>query len=123
MRRASPARMRSLLAAVVLLVSAAPAFAASYAAAQAAAHIGETATIEGPVSGTHVDARSGAGFIDMGGRYPNQTFTGFIPRGALGRFGDLSRYEGKSLGITGTVRDYRGRPEIILSDPGQVHAQ
>jgi micrococcal nuclease len=107
----------------VLLAGTAPALAATYSPSQAADHIGETATISGPVSETHVDDRSGVGFINMGGRHPHQDFTGFIPRSALGRFGDLHRYDGKSVSITGKIRDYNGTPEIILSDPDQIGAR
>jgi hypothetical protein len=41
-------------------------------------HVGETATITGRVDGFH---QSGKGniFLNMGGKYPNQVFTAFIP--------------------------------------------
>jgi len=112
--------MRPFALAIALLAIPVASMAATYAPSDAAAHIGESATVEGVVSGTHIDDRSGVGFINMGGRYPNQTFTGFIPRTALDRFGDLRRYDGKTIGITGTIRDYKGKPEIIVSDPRQI---
>src|SRR5579859_6595905 len=98
--------MKAILSAVALLAAISPGLAATYEPSQAKLHIGESATIEGPVSGTHVDARSGVGFIDMGGRYPNSSFTGFIPRTAIGKFGDIQRYSGKTIGISGTIKDY-----------------
>lgn len=106
-----------------LMAATCSASAATYTPTQAAAHVGETAMVQGIVTGTHVDERSGTGFINMGGRYPNHAFQGFITRSALGRFGDLQRFDGRTIGITGTIKDYRQKPEIILSSPSQITAQ
>jgi hypothetical protein len=50
----------------------------TYPPEEAAKHVGETATITGTVDGVH---QSGKGniFLNMGGKYPNQAFTAFIP--------------------------------------------
>ena len=100
-----------------------PAVAATYTPAQAAAHVGEVATVAGPVSQTRVEDDTGEGFILMGGRYPKHVFHGFIPKEARGRFGDLGRYEGKSVAISGKIEVYNGRPEIVLSNPTQIKVQ
>ena len=80
------------------------------AAANAAAHVGETITVEGMVSEVHVSER--ATFIDLGGRYPNEEFTGVIFESDAGEFSDVRAYEGRTIDMTGTVQLYRGRPEI-----------
>jgi len=90
-------------------------------AADAAAHIGETVTVEGIVSEVHVSER--ATFIDLGGRYPNEEFTGVIFTSDAGAFSDVDAYEGKTVDITGTVQLYRGRPEIILTSPSQIRIE
>lgn len=87
-------------------------------AAEAAARIGQTITVEGVVSEVHVSQR--ATFIDLGGRYPNEEFTGVIFSSDVGAFPDVDAYEGKTVDITGTVQLYRGRPEIILSSHDQI---
>ena len=87
-------------------------------AADAASHIGQTITVEGIVSEVHVSTR--ATFIDLGGRYPNEEFTGVIFSSDAGAFPDVEAYEGKTVDITGTVQLYRGRPEIILRAHEQV---
>gem|GEM_PF-5954460 len=38
-------------------------------------------------------------------------------------FGDLTRYDGKIVDVAGTVRMYRGKPEIILIDPSELRAK
>jgi hypothetical protein len=110
------------VAAVVCLTLIAPAcgLAATYSPGEAAAHIGETATVEGIVSSTHLDDRSGEGFINMGALYPKQAFVGFVPPSAINRIGELRRYDGKTVGITGVIRDYKGRPEIIITGLQQI---
>ena len=87
-------------------------------AADAAAHVGETITVEGIVSEVHVSQR--ATFIDLGGRYPNDEFTGVIFSSDAGAFPDVDSYEGKTLDIRGPVQLFRGRPEIILKTRDQV---
>lgn len=90
-------------------------------AANASAHIGETITVEGFVSEVHISER--ATFIDLGGRYPNEEFTGVIFTDDAGAFSDVSAYEGKTVDITGTVQMYHGRPEIILRSPSQIRIE
>jgi DNA/RNA endonuclease YhcR with UshA esterase domain len=116
---------RIVILGIVAVLGAAPvaSLAATYTPSQAAAHIGETATVEDVVSQTHVDDKSGAGFLNMGGRFPNHDFQGFISQRDIGKFGNLHRYEGKTVGITGKIRDFNGKPEIIVSDPGQIQAR
>ena len=90
------------------------------AAADAANHIGETITVEGVVDEVHVSPK--ATFIDLGGRYPNEEFTGVIFNDDTGAFSNVGSYGGKTVDITGTVQMYRGRPEIILRSPSQIRA-
>src|SRR5689334_18678760 len=58
---------------------------ATYTAAEAAKHVGETATVTDRVDGVH---QSGKGniFLNMGGKYPNQAFTAFIPSSGAAQF-------------------------------------
>lgn len=90
---------------------------------QAASHVGETETVEGIVSEVHT-ARSGrVTFIDMGGEYPNNTFTGVIFASAMGTVGDVSDLAGKTVDISGPVRLYRGRSEIIVESRDQIRVR
>src|ERR1700722_17350982 len=103
--------MRALVFALVLVLAAASAQAQTViAAADAPKHVGETVTVEGTVSAVHTESRSGVTFIDMGGHYPDQDFTGVIFKDDAGKFVD----------ITGQLHDYKGRPETVLNDPAQL---
>jgi len=103
-------------------------FAGSFGAAHAAViadkdvskHVGQPVTVEGVVTGTHVSAK-GTEFLDFGPRYPNQDFTVVIFARSSAEIGDIARFYGKRLDVSGTVELYRGRPEIIVSSASQIH--
>ena len=113
--------MRALVFAVGLALAAVSAHAETiFAAADAAKHVGETVTVEGTVSAVHTESRSGVTFIDVGGHYPDQAFTGVIFQGDVSKFRNVESLTGKVVDITGPVHDYKGRPETILNDPEQI---
>ena len=113
--------MRALVFALVLVLAAASAQAQTViAAADAPKHVGETVTVEGTVSAVHTESRSGVTFIDMGGRYPDQDFTGVIFKDDAGKFPNVESLAGKVVDITGQLHDYKGRPETVLNDPAQL---
>jgi|ERR1700675_3194767 DNA/RNA endonuclease YhcR with UshA esterase domain len=113
--------MRALVFALGLALAAAAAHAETIiTAADAPKHVGETVTVEGTVSAVHTEPRSGVTFIDMGGRYPDQAFTGVIFKGDAGKFPNVESLTGKVVDIAGPVHDYKGKPEIILNDPAQL---
>src|ERR1700730_11354235 len=78
------------------------------AAADAAKHVGETVTVEGTVSAVHTESRSGVTFIDVGGHYPDQAFTGVIFKGDVSKFRNVESLTAKVVDITGPVHDYKG---------------
>jgi len=88
---------------------------------QAASHVGQMVTVEGTVASVHT-TRTGTTFLNFGAAYPNQTFTAVIFRSAASRFPDPQQWSGKEVRVTGQVRLYRGKPEIILEEPSQVIA-
>jgi DNA/RNA endonuclease YhcR with UshA esterase domain len=113
--------MRALILGLMLILAAAPAPAQTVVApADAPKHLGETVTIEGTVGEVHIDARSGVTFINMGGRFPNQACTGVIFKDDASKFPGVDGLTGKVIDITGRVKDYKGRCEIILNDAGQL---
>jgi hypothetical protein len=95
---------------------------APYSAIEAAKHIGENATVTDRVDGVH---QSGKGniFLNMGGKYPNQAFTAFIPAKTAGQFSDYQKYDGKTVVVSGKIMLYHGKPEIVVSSPTQLRLQ
>jgi hypothetical protein len=97
--------------------------AATLTPADAASHIGESATICGVVASAKFAAgsRSQPTFVDLDRPYPNAVFTAVIFGDDRPKFGAPERsLQGKRVCVTGQIRDYRGRSEIILSDPRQM---
>jgi DNA/RNA endonuclease YhcR with UshA esterase domain len=116
-------RLGTLVLAAALALTAAPALAETIGPAEARVHVSQIVTVEGTVDEVHSAARSGVTFLDLGGRYPNQVFTGVIFKGDAGKFPKVHALEGKTVDITGPVRLYKGRPEIILRYAGQLKAK
>lgn len=112
--------MKPLLLFVGLALISTPALAQAIPPENAAAHIGQTVTVEGVATEVHTDDRSGVTFIDMGGRYPNHLFTGVIFSDSAGTFPNVHSIEGRAVDISGQVRLYKGKPEIILRSASQL---
>ena len=104
----------------VYLFAVLPATAAEISAADAAAHVGETATVCGVVaSAKYADSsRAQPTFLDVGRPYPNDPFTAVIFGSDRAKFGEPEvTLAGKRVCVTGQVQNYRGKPQIIVSDP------
>jgi DNA/RNA endonuclease YhcR with UshA esterase domain len=93
-------------------------------AGQAGAHIGETATVQGKVSVQRT--RDGETYIHVGGNGSNAPMSApmsaYVSRWNKGKFQDVDRLDGKNVQITGQISTFRGKPEIFLTDPGQISA-
>lgn len=91
---------------------------------QAKDHVGETATVCGKVSDTRYIDTSRITFLNFDKPYPNHTFTAFIPAENRAKFDAPEKaYKDKDVCVTGKIQDYRGKPEIIVSDPTQIKLQ
>ena len=104
----------------LLILAPYPATAATISPNEAAAHVGQNVTVEG-VATVHVSRN--ATFIDIGGKYPHEALSAVIFKKRQTVFGDVTRYDGKVVDVEGSVRMYRGKPEIILYDPSEIRAK
>jgi DNA/RNA endonuclease YhcR with UshA esterase domain len=111
-----------LLIALSLTVLGLGAFAqatSTYTASEAAKHIGETATVTGKVEGVHKSGKDNI-FLNMGGKYPNQMFTAYIPSAHAAQFPNAQEYEGRMVEVSGKIALYHGKPEIVVTSPAQI---
>jgi DNA/RNA endonuclease YhcR with UshA esterase domain len=106
--------------AVGFLLIASPVLAETIRPDEAPRHLGQVVTVEGVVSEVHHAASGRATFIDIGGRYPNNPFTAVIFSDDANKFPDVDALNGKTVDITGIIKNYKDRPEIILNDASQV---
>lgn len=85
----------------------------------APAHVGDLASVRGTLVKAYTSA-SGTVFLDFCKNYKTCPFSGVIFADDAKQFGDLSRYNGQTVTLTGKISSYQGKAEIVLSDPGQL---
>ena len=87
-------------------------------------NVGKKVTVCGKVKSTYKtnSINSNPTFIDFGKKYPNAIFTVVIWESALPKFSYVPKrkLKHKKICVTGTIKLYKGRPEIIVDDPGQI---
>jgi hypothetical protein len=95
-------------------------------AAEAKDHIGDRATVCGKVVSTHY-AKNSKGeptFLNLDEPYPKEVFTILIWGSDRERFGSPEiEYKGLRVCVTGKITSYRGVPEIIATERGQIEVQ
>jgi len=93
-------------------------------AVEAQKYIGEAKTVCGKVVGTKYSTKSKRQptFLNLDQPYPKQIFTVLIWGADRGKFGKPPEvfFNGKDICVTGRIESYKGKPEIIVSDPGQI---
>ena len=62
-------------------------------------------------------------FLNMGGRYPNQLFTAFIPKDSADQFPTAKELNRRTVSITGKIVLYKGKPEIVPDHPSMLKTQ
>jgi hypothetical protein len=120
--RALSSRARLFIFVVFTMVPVA-AHAASLSPEEAANHVGETATVCGPVvSASYLpQAPQSPTFLDLGKQFPNQIFSVIIFGSDRPKFGTPeTSMRDKSICVTGTIFLYQGKPKIILHDQTQL---
>ena len=82
-------------------------------------HMGELATVEGIIVRTYQSDR--VLFMNFHEDYRN-TFSVAVFVTDLGKFPDNAKefYKGKRVRVSGLIKEYRGAPEMIVNDPGQI---
>jgi DNA/RNA endonuclease YhcR with UshA esterase domain len=88
---------------------------------EAAQYLGKNVEVRGLVVDVYI-SKKGNTFLNFGAKYPNQTFTGYIPAGSE-LAGDrwAVSLQGKVISITGIVDLYKGKPEIKVLSRTQIH--
>ena len=63
----------------------------------------------------------GTAFINFGLEYPDQAFAGFISAGSkVATDHRITTLPGKTIGITGKIELYQGKPEIQITSADQI---
>ncbi|MHB8578975.1 MAG: hypothetical protein ACYDA4_03830 [Ignavibacteriaceae bacterium] len=88
-------------------------------ASQAKNHIGENETVTGLDSQVY-HSRGGTYFLNIDGDYPGNTFTAIIFKSDVKKFKDIDSNVGKEVEVKGKIKEYNGKPEIILKSESQI---
>lgn len=85
-------------------------------------HLNETVTICDKIYSTKLIENSKMVLLDMGGSHPNQYLTIVIKGEDRSKFNDKPEeyYKGRNVCVTGKLIDYKGKPEIIVSEADQL---
>lgn len=97
-----------------------------YTSKEAAYHVGETATVCGVVASTKWATRTKGQptFLNLDEPYPNQIFTILIWGSDRPAFGSPENiYAKKRICVTGKIKEYRGKAEIIAKNPKQIRME
>lgn len=86
---------------------------------QAGSHIGDYASVRGTLVEAYTSA-SGTVFLDFCKNYKTCPFSGVIFADDAEKFGNLSRYNGTVITLSGKISSYQNKAEIILSEPSQL---
>jgi len=84
---------------------------------EAADHIGGLASVRGTVREVYRSPK-GIAVLAFGGRYPDHVFS--IILADARDFGNVNRFKGSTIEVRGFIREFRGKPEIVLSSRRQI---
>ncbi|MDP1690171.1 MAG: phospholipase D-like domain-containing protein [bacterium] len=86
---------------------------------EAVNHVGDLASVRGKLVDAYT-SKTGTVFLDFCANYKTCPFSAVIFADNVKKFGDLSKYNGTIITLTGKISSYQGKAEIILSDPSQI---
>ncbi|GEM_PF-1334125 len=94
----------------------------AYPYTEAKNHIGESTGISGTVVKVFTSSTNTT-FLDFCATSKTCPFTAIVFKEDVSKLPNLTKYQGKSIIVSGIVRLYNGQAEIIISDPLQIWPQ
>lgn len=86
---------------------------------EASQYVGEEVCVEGKLDHLYT-SQTGTVFLNFCPNYQDCSFQAVIFQSDANKFSNLKNYTGKTIQITGLVKTYLGKPEIIINDPTQI---
>lgn len=108
-----------LLVQIFILINATDFAQEKISANDAANYNGKSVTVVDTVSSVYL-SKTGTYFINMGGEYPDNEFTAVIFKRNTLKFSNVESLEGKVIEVSGKVKEYRGKPEIVVNNKKQI---
>ena len=82
--------------------------------------LGEYKTVKGHIVQVSIMKKSGMCYLNFTEKYPKNDFTVVIFKSAQKKFDNMKKYKDKNVKVTGKVKLYKGRPQIIVNNPEQI---
>jgi DNA/RNA endonuclease YhcR with UshA esterase domain len=94
-------------------------------AKDAAKHLNEKVTVCDQAYGGKFLSGSNITLIDIGASHPEELLTLLIKGDDRKKFKNPPETDlkGKKICVTGQIIDYKGKPEIVITDPDQIKVQ
>ena len=94
-------------------------------ASKALENVGKNVTVCSDVKSTYFNSKSNMTYLNLGAAYPNQELTVVIFADDLKKFSEApaTLFANKNVCVTGTVKLYKEKPEIILTDPKDIEVK
>jgi micrococcal nuclease len=91
-------------------------------AKEASKHLNEKVMVCDKVFGGKYLSNADITLIDVGGSHPNELLTLVIKGDDRKKFKTAPEetFKGKKVCVTGEIVNYKGKPEIIITDPQQI---
>lgn len=86
---------------------------------EAGNYVGEYKCVEGIVDNVYI-SRKGNVFLNFCPDYRTCPFSSVIFSSSVYKFSDPQQFKGQKVQITGLIKTYKGKPQIILDDPKQI---
>jgi hypothetical protein len=86
---------------------------------EAIRHVGRYVEVCGSVVSVTISP-FGTAYINFGREYPNQSFAGFVASDSGIKADQITKLQGKNIGIVGTIELRKGKPEIKIMSMYQI---
>lgn len=81
-------------------------------------YLGKTVTVKGFVADIYKSEK--VAYLNFVEKYPENPFTAVIFANKFADFGDINKYKGKNVEVTGRVSVYNKKPQVILNSESQI---
>lgn len=85
---------------------------------EATNHYNEVVTVAGKIA--EVNVRSSVVILNFEKPFPDSPFSAVVFARSTNKFGPLTNLEGKDVEVSGLIKPYHGKPEIIMSNATQL---
>jgi len=85
---------------------------------EAKSYVGEYAIVQGYVASVY--EREKVVYLNFEKSYPDNPFTAVIFAKHFSDFDDLTEYENRIVEVKGEIKEYKGKPQIILNSEDQI---